>query len=338
MEQIKRTKKNRIIDVAQRAGLDGFLVSLLAMILLAYLWPFPGTDDSPVPVGSIASVGVSFIFFFYGLRISPEKLRAGLSNWKLHTMVHLATFVLFPVLVLSIRPFFVGEENQMLWLGIFFLSVLPSTVSSSVVMVSIAGGNIPAAIFNASISSLLGVVITPLWMGVVLESGSGEFDFLSVVGKLSLQVVFPVSVGLLLHRFWGQWAERRKKAIRYFDQSTILMIVYSSFCESFSNHFFAPYSMRDIVYLGMGMLVLFFVIYQLLTSLSGLLHFTREDEITAVFCGSKKSLIQGAVMSKVLFSGGAHSGVLLLPIMIYHALQLIAASSLAQRMSRRGLN
>jgi sodium/bile acid cotransporter 7 len=334
VEKEKESGTERIIELAQKAGLDGFLVSLLGMILLAYIWPFPGTEKSPVPLGMIASVGVSFIFFFYGLRLSPQKLKAGLSNWRLHVLIQFATFFLFPLLAFLVRPFFAGEENQILWLAIFFLMALPSTVSSSVVMVSIAGGNIPGAIFNASISSLLGVFITPVWMGVVLDGGPGEFDFTAVVGKLALQVLFPVALGISLNKKWGEWAERQKKYIRLFDQATILLIVYTSFCESFDNDLFSEFSMRDLLFLGAGMLALFFVIFKLLQVFSRMLNFSRQDEITAVFCGSKKSLIQGAVMAKVLFSGGANAGIMLLPIMLYHALQLIAASSLAQRFSR----
>lgn len=220
-----------------------------------------------------------------------------------------------------------------MWLAIFFLTVLPSTVSSSVVMVSIARGNIPAAIFNASISSLIGVFITPLWMGLVLDSGPGNFDLLSVVGKLSMQVLLPVFAGIALNRRWGHLAEENKKYIRYFDQSSILLIVYTSFCESFGEHLFDSLGIKEIVFLGIGMLALFFGIYFLLTFISGLLHFNREDKVTAVFCGSKKSLVQGAVMSKVLFAG-PEAGLMLLPIMLYHALQLIAASIIAQRMAR----
>ena len=327
----------KIIAIAGKAGLDGFLLALLSMIGLAYIYPYPGMKSSPVPLGEIATYGVSVIFFFYGLRLSPEKLKAGLTNWRLHTMIHFSTFVLFPLLALAVRPLFKGVENELLWLSIFFLTTLPSTVSSSVVMVSIANGNIPAAIFNASISSLMGVFITPLWMGLVLDNASGEYDLLGVVGKLSLQVILPVGLGILLNKPWGSFAEKHKKKIRYFDQSTILLIVYTSFCESFGEHLFSGFAVRDIVFLGAGMIVLFFAIYLLLSFFSRMLHFSREDEITAVFCGSKKSLIQGAVMSKVLFSGAAYAGVMLLPIMLYHALQLIAASVLAQRMARKNL-
>lgn len=328
----------KFIDTAKKAGLDGFMLALLSMILLAWLWPAPGMQHSPLHLSTVSTYAVSVIFFFYGLRLSPEKLKAGLVNWRLHVMVHLSTFVLFPVLALAFRPFFQNGEGQTMWLAIFFLTVLPSTVSSSVVMVSIARGNVPAAIFNASISSLIGVFITPLWMGLVLESGSGQasaghFDLLSVVGKLSIQVLLPVFAGIVLNKRWGHFAERHKKYIRYFDQSSILLIVYTSFCESFGEHLFDSLGIKEIVFLGIGMLALFFGIYFLLTFISGLLHFNREDKVTAVFCGSKKSLVQGAVMSKVLFAG-PEAGLMLLPIMLYHALQLIAASIIAQRVAR----
>jgi solute carrier family 10 (sodium/bile acid cotransporter), member 7 len=330
---------NRIFETAKRGGLDGFLLALLTMIGLAYLWPYPGMRTSPVPLAQISTWAVSIIFFFYGLRLSPEKLRAGLVNWKLHAIVHVSTFVLFPLLALACRPLFKTHESQIIWIGIFFLTALPSTVSSSVVMVSIAKGNIPAAIFNSSVSSLIGVFVTPLWMGLVLETGTtsqtghGHFDLGSVVGKLALQVLLPVVAGILLNKRWGHLAEKHKKYIRYFDQFSILLIVYTSFCESFGDHLFNGFALKDVVLLGVGMLSMFFAIYYLLTLICNLLGFNREDRITAVFCGSKKSLVQGAVMSKVLFSG-AQAGVMLLPIMIYHALQLIAASVLAQRLAK----
>ncbi|WP_439555067.1 bile acid:sodium symporter family protein [Dyadobacter sp.] len=324
---------SKILETAKKAGLDGFMLALLSMIFLAWLWPAPGMKDSPVPLSDISTYAVSIIFFFYGLRLSPEKLREGLTNWRLHFMVHVSTFVLFPLVALACRPLFVSDEDRTLWLGIFFLTSLPSTVSSSVVMVSIARGNIPAAIFNASISSLIGVFITPLWMGMVMDTGPGHFDLLSVVGKLALQVLLPVFAGILLNKRWGHFAEKNKKYIRYFDQSSILLIVYTSFCESFGEHLFSSLGLKEIVFLGIGMLALFFAIYFLLTFISSLLRFNREDKVTAVFCGSKKSLVQGAVMSKVLFAG-PQAGIMLLPIMIYHALQLIAASIIAQKMAK----
>lgn len=323
----------KILDVAARAGLDGFLLALIGMIVLAWLWPFPGMQESPVPLGTISTYAVSVIFFFYGLRLSPEKLLAGLVNWKLHVVVHMSTFLLFPLIALALRPLFEGNDEEMIWMGIFFLTALPSTVSSSVVMVSIARGNIPAAIFNSSVSSLIGVFITPLWMGMIMEAGPEHFDLGTVVGKLALQVLLPVIAGIMLNKRWGHVAEKYKKYIRYFDQSSILLIVYTSFCESFGAHLFRDFAPLNLLLLGLGMIMMFFAVYFLLTLLCRFFGFNREDRITAVFCGSKKSLVQGAVMSKVLFSG-AQAGIILLPIMLYHALQLIAASVLAQRFAR----
>ncbi|MCY7352640.1 MAG: bile acid:sodium symporter [Cytophagaceae bacterium] len=322
--------------LAVRAGFDWFLLALIGMILLAYLWPEVGNQKGAFSLSALANYGVSIIFFFYGLRLNPEKLRAGLSNWRLHLVVHLTTFVVFPLMLLACRGLFNTEHSALLWLGTFYLAALPSTVSSSVVMVSIAGGNLPAAIFNASVSSLIGVFITPLWMGVVLSSGTaGAYDVWGVIGKLTLQVVVPVVLGIALHRWLGGFAERYRQALRYFDQTIILLIVYTSFCESFARQLFEGYSASDILLLGAGMSGLFFLVYGLVYLTSNLLGFNREDRITALFCGSKKSLVQGSVMAKVLFPAGS-VGVILLPIMLYHALQLIAASILAQAMARRG--
>jgi solute carrier family 10 (sodium/bile acid cotransporter), member 7 len=139
----------------------------------------------------LTGAGISFIFFFYGVKLSPQKLKEGLSNWKLHLVVQSTTFLVFPLVVLLFYALF-GDEANYLWLGTFYLAALPSTVSSSVVMVSIAGGNLPAAIFNASISSMVGIFITPLWMDLMLPETSVSFDLTDTFIKLSLQVLLPV--------------------------------------------------------------------------------------------------------------------------------------------------
>ncbi len=311
--------------------MDGFMLILFCAIGIAYIWPYPGTKESPLHLSVVSSYAVSLIFFFYGLKLNPEKLKAGLGNWRLHMLIQLATFLLFPIIALCIRPFFANNADQTIWLGIFFLCTLPSTVSSSVVMVSIAEGNITAAIFNASISSLLGVLITPLWMGLILESTSTNFDLLPIVGKLSFQVLLPVMVGLFMHRWWGEWADRNKTRIKIMDQSSIILIVYTSFCESFGEGLFSGIGLLKLVSLSLGMILLFFFVYGVLGWLSNVLRFSREDRITTLFCGSKKSLVQGAVMVKVLFAG-PQAGLMLLPIMIFHAFQLIAVSIIARKM------
>lgn len=325
----------KLLEVLNKVGLDGFILMIGSMILLAYFFPQPGMIKEPVSLGQIANIGVSFIFFFYGVKLSIEKLKTELSNWKMHIIVQLTTFLFFPLLVLAFRPFFVKTDLELLWLGIFFLAALPSTVSSSVVMISIAKGNIPAAIFNASISSLIGVVATPLWIGLFIASATGSFDVSDIVLKLVLQVLLPVIIGISLNSRFGNIAKKYKKQLKYFDQAIILTIIYTSFCKSFSEHLFASFSALELAGLAVGMMTLFFAVFFCVGLLSKWFGFSNEDRITVLFCGSKKSLVHGTVMSKVLFQHSTITGIILLPLMLYHALQLIAASIIAQRMARR---
>ncbi len=323
----------RVLQILARFGLDTFILLLIGMIVLAKLFPQGGTGEGPWSLSTLSGYGVSLIFFFYGLKLNFAELKAGLRNWKLHAVVQISSFILFPLLVLSCKGFF-NTSTYPLWLGAFFLASLPSTVSSSVVMVSIAEGNIPAAIFNASISSIIGVFITPVWMSLVNIGAASNADMSDIFLKLILQVLVPVVLGLLLNKKWGHWAQRYKKQLKYFDQAIILSIVYTAFCESFAQHMFSNISFFELVVMGASMLVLFFVAYFITTMVCKALSFNREDTITATFCGSKKSLVHGTVMSKVLFPNSTIIGLLLLPLMLYHALQLIVVSMMAQRLAK----
>jgi sodium/bile acid cotransporter 7 len=321
-------------EITARTGVDGFLLAIILVVVLAWFFPQGGLIEEPVSLEQLANYGVSGIFFFYGLKLSRPKMIQGLSNWKVHLLVQLTTFVVFPLLILAIHPFFQTPDEQLLWLGIFYLAALPSTVSSSVVMVSIANGNIPAAIFNASISSLLGVFLTPIWVGLFMAADTGTFDPWTIVGKLILQVLVPVTLGILLNKYWGVFAERHKQALKNFDQTIILIIIYTSFCKSFALNLFDSMSVAGIVALAGGMLLLFFCVMLLVRLLSKACKLDGPDTVTAMFCGSKKSLVHGTVMSKVLFSQASVVGIILLPLMIYHALQLVATSIMARRIAR----
>ncbi|UKJ08908.1 bile acid:sodium symporter family protein [Solitalea lacus] len=324
----------RILTRLAQFGLDGFILGIILVILLGKLLPGPGVYEGVFSLKSFATYGASLIFFFYGLKLNREKLINGLSNWRLHLMVQLSTYLIFPLVVFTAFKFFGINSTSLLWTGALFLSAIPSTVSSSVVMVSIAGGNIPAAIFNASISSLVGVFLTPFWMEIFLSASSGTFDFTDVVLKLIFQVLIPVMLGLWLNPHLGKLADKYRMQLRYFDQSVILLIVYTSFSESFASRVFDGYSILELMMLGGLMIALFFVGFYLISASANLLKFNRADRITAVFCGSKKSLVHGTVMSKVIFSNGGSLGVILLPLMIYHAMQLVICSFIAQKMMR----
>jgi solute carrier family 10 (sodium/bile acid cotransporter), member 7 len=323
---------NKFLSTLSKVGLNGFFFLLIGTIVLAWLVPSWGIEQNPMHLPKIAEYGVSLIFFFYGLKLNPKSLIAGLSNWKLHLLVQISTFVLFPLTVLAMKWAFPVYFSTLLGLGIFYLAALPSTVSSSVVLVSIAGGNLPSAIFNASISSIIGIFITPLWMSGMLQKTLGGFDIGHTIFKLCLEVLLPVVLGLLLHKKLGRWAARYKVSLRNFDQFIILLIVFTSFCESFSGKMFDGFSLPELFLLGALMLIFFLLVFGLMDILSVWLGFNREDRITVIFCGSKKSLVQGAVMGKVMFPNQAMLGVVLLPLMLYHALQLLAGSTIAKAM------
>ena len=301
------------------------------MILLAF-W-LPGIEKV-IPLDKISTYGIAGIFFFYGLKLSPEKMKEGLSNWKLHILIQLSTFVLFPIIVLLILPFIQSEKQFTLWLAVFFFAALPSTVSSSVVMVSIAKGNIPGAIFNASISGLIGILVTPLWVSLFLEARVGSFDLGQTFIELIIKILLPVVIGLILHKFWGNFANRQKKYLTMFDKTVILIIVYKSFSNSFSDGVFNGISWLALISVGFGVIVIFFIVYFINYLIIRRMSFSREDEITALFCGSKKSLVHGTVFSNVLFTGMSGAGIFLVPIMIYHAFQLFIISMIAQKYDR----
>lgn len=312
---------------------DGFIAGIILMIILARMIPGIGHEGSAVELGTIIKAGIALLFFFYGLKLSPENLKNDLSNWRLHLLIQIITFAVFPILVLMFFPFFNGTSHEILWLAVFFLAALPSTVSSSVVMVNIAHGNMPSAIFNASISGVIGIILTPAWMGLFLDPQAGTFAFGDVILDLVVQILVPVALGLIMHRWWGAWALRNKNRIGLFDKSVILAIVYRSFSDSFERDIFSAIPMHALLVVSGAVIALFFVVFEGTSLLTRLMHFNREDRITVLFCGSKKSLVHGSVMVGVLFAGSTTGSLFLVPVMIYHAFQLFFISIVARKYS-----
>ena len=311
--------------------MNGFIISLVLAIILAYFFP---TALQDLPVNIITDIGIGLIFFFYGLKLAPEELKLGFLNYRSHLLIQLSTFLLFPVLTFSFIPFFEGGIQSNLWLSIFFLGVLPSTVSSSVVMVAIARGNLPTAIFNASVSGLIGILITPLWMSFFMAK-SGDFDFLSILYKLFLQIVLPLFLGLILQQYLGKIARKYSRELSYFDKAVIILIVYSSFSSSYNSGLFEIVKLVDLFKIAGIVTLLFFGMYAILRILCKWLDFDLKDTITAKFCGTKKSLVHGSVMVKIIFGASASVGIFLLPIMLYHILQLFVVTIFAEKYRKR---
>lgn len=306
---------------------NGFIIALLSAILLAYFAPTALRD---FPLEIIIDLGIGFIFFFYGLKLAPADLKLGFLNYPSHILIQLTTFVLFPLLTFLFIPVFEGGIQSEVWLAIFFLGVLPSTVSSSVVMVAIAKGNLPTAIFNASISGLIGILATPLWLSLFLMK-TGEFAVLEIITKLLLQIVFPLFIGLLLQGFLGNLARKNSRKLSLFDKSVIILIVYSSFRNSFDSNLLETIKTMDLLKISMIVVILFFAVYGITGYVCKLLGFSLRDTITVRFAGTKKSLVHGSVMAKIIFGSSASLGLLLLPIMLYHILQLILVAIFAER-------
>lgn len=312
--------------------LDPFLLSLVGVVLLAIIWPQPGVTGGFLRIEWVSSYGIAVVFFLYGLTLAPEKMRAGLSNWRLHVVVTVATFVVFPAVVLAAGPVVQSRVPVEVWIGFFYVAALPSTVSSSVAMTSLARGNVPGALFNASLSSLIGVFATPALMAWFLaSSGTATIPLGDVVLKIVLLVLLPTAIGQLLHRPLAGWIGRNGRWIKILDRVVILSIVYNSFCNSIVDGVWTKHDPILLIEIAMASVVLFFVVYGLVLIPCKLMHFSREDRIAALFCGSKKSLATGVPLAGIIFATlpPAAVGLIIVPIMLYHFLQLVIVSVIA---------
>ena len=315
--------------------IDPFVYAIISAVFLAYLIPFFGDRAlvKPILLG-ISSVGISLIFFFYGLKLNYTIIKEVVKNWRVHLIVQSATFILFPLIVLLFYPFIRTDIAHTLWLAVFFLAVLPSSVSASVVMVAVAKGNVPAAIFNASLSGIIGILITPIWMSYFIQVETMEFDFSEIYFNLVTEIIVPLALGILLQRFFGVWAIRNTAKISMFDKSIILLIVFKSFSESFLEGIFNSIGVFDMTILIFAVIFLFWFVYYIIKFVCFRLNINREDSIAIQFCGSKKSLIHGSVMSKIMFANLPFVGIMLLPLMLFHGFQIVFVSFIAAKKAK----
>ena len=314
---------------------NNFLFALISMIVLAKIIPYREAYNTAFDLNKFIDWGICIIFLLYGLKLNIKEILRDIRNWKLHLVVQFGTFLLFPLLVFLLYPFFKGTDYQLVWLSIFFLASLPSTVSSSVVMVSIAKGNITSAIFNASISGLIGIIVTPLLIGAFLEHTTADVDQMAIIQQLLLKVLLPIILGLLLNPTLKKIVDKYSKWIGQFDKFIILLIVYESFSNAFVEQIFLSVPPIVFVIISFISIGLFFVVYAILKYISQILHFNQEDIITATFCGSKKSLVHGSLFVMVLGIPESEKVIYLLPILLYHSFQLFYVSWLANRLVQR---
>jgi sodium/bile acid cotransporter 7 len=315
---------------------DWFLKGMLIAVGLAFLWPEPGAQGGFLHPELINKIGIALIFFLNGLALSMQSLRAGVLRWQVHLLIQSCTFLIFPLLGLVLIKLTNGWMSVDLQTGFFYLCALPSTVSSSVALTVAARGNVPVALFNATLSSLIGVLLTPLWMAWIIGHSGANFDIAPVMLDLLLWVVLPLVLGQATRPLLRAWAGRNKTHIQMVDRLIILILVYTSFSDSVQQGVWSHYASITLMETIVGVGVLFFVVLLLTRMLSSLLGLQLEDRIAVVFCGSKKTLASGIPMAHLIFGANPALGLILLPIMIYHPLQLAIGGILAQHWSSRG--
>ena len=316
-----------------RLRLDPFTAALLTVVATASLLPVHGAGAPVLAV--ITDIAIGVMFFLYGARLPREAVVSGLTHWRLHLLVLISTFVLFPVLALGANVLVPRFLSRDLYVGIVYLAVLPSTVQSSIAFTSIARGNVAAAICSASASNLIGMVLTPVLVGLLLSAHGGGLS-LQAVESIAAQLFLPFVAGQLLRPWLGAWAERKKKLLSYTDRGSILLVVYGAFSAAVAEGLWGQVSIGQIAILIAACSVLLALVLIATVLASRALGFSKADEITIVFCGSKKSLASGVPMAGIFFPP-ASVGVMVLPLMIFHQIQLMACAFIAQRYAARPL-
>ncbi|MCP1454057.1 MULTISPECIES: bile acid:sodium symporter family protein [Pseudomonas] len=320
-----------ILRHLKRMVTDWFLCGMLLATLLAYFFPTFGATGGAMHAEWVVNIGIFVVFFLHGVNLSGEQIRHGLKNIRLHVMVQGFTFGVFPLIWL-ISHWLVGSHvPALLMLGFFYLCALPSTISSSVALTGSAGGNVPAAILNASLSSVLGIFLTPLLVSFVVGSGAGGIDLGSTLLDLCMMLLLPLVLGQFLRRWLAGFFGRYKRYTSIIDKLVILLLVYAAFCNSMVSGIWQQQGHGVLLSAVLGSAVLLAIILWATTRTARALQFSSADEVAAVFCASKKSLAAGVPMAALIFGNHPGLGLILLPIMIYHPLQLIVCSILAER-------
>ncbi|KQS89695.1 MULTISPECIES: bile acid:sodium symporter family protein [unclassified Rhizobium] len=312
---------------------DTFTILLVLTVVLASLLPISG--EPAEWFGLATKIAIGLLFFLHGARLSRDVVLAGLLHWRLHLVILGSTFVLFPLLGLAAGLLPSSLLPPALYTGILFLCVLPSTVQSSIAFTSMAGGNVPAAICAASASNIFGMFLTPLLVGLLFAAGGhGGFSF-DALEQILLQLLAPFLLGQILQPWIGDFIRARKKLLMPVDRGSILMVVYLAFSEAVTEGLWHTFSVRDLAVVVILDIVLLVIVLLATMHGSRLLGFSKEDEIAITFCGSKKSLASGVPMANVIFAGQS-IGSIVLPLMLFHQIQLMACAVIAQKYAERG--
>ncbi|QSB18937.1 bile acid:sodium symporter [Pseudomonas sp. 15A4] len=311
---------------------DNFTLMLITVVIIASF--LPATGQVAVGFGWLTNIAIALLFFLHGAKLSRESIIAGAGHWRLHLLVFGLTFVLFPLLGLALKPVLSPLIGKDLYMGILYLCALPATVQSAIAFTSLARGNIPAAICSAAASSLFGIFLTPLLVTLLLNVHGEGGSTLDAIVKISVQLLLPFIAGQIMRRWIGAWVGRNKNWLKFVDQGSILLVVYGAFSEAVNEGIWQKTPIWDLAGLVVVCCLLLTLVLVAATLLSKLFGFNQEDRITILFCGSKKSLATGVPMAQVLFAGST-IGLLILPLMLFHQIQLMVCAVVAQRYAKR---
>ncbi|API60908.1 bile acid:sodium symporter [Tardibacter chloracetimidivorans] len=303
----------------------------MGTVVLAALVPARGAAFQLVD--GLAVTAIALLFLLHGLRLPRAAVLQGLGHWRLHLVILGVTFLAFPVFVVLLQMLMPGFVAQPLWAGMLFLAALPSTVQSSIAFTSMARGNVAGAVVAAAASNLLGIVLTP-FIVMLLSEATGASVSLAGVGRIALLLLAPFVLGQILRRWLADWVEKTRRITSFTDRATIILAVYVAFSEATNEGLWQVLPVSDILRLAMLSVLLLALVMLTSGGIGRMLGFSREDRIAIVFCGSKKSLATGIPMAKLLFAGSM-VGPVVLPLMIFHQIQLVICAWLAQRWARR---
>ncbi|KFK96926.1 MULTISPECIES: bile acid:sodium symporter family protein [unclassified Serratia (in: enterobacteria)] len=310
---------------------DRFTLTLIATVLLASF--FPARGEFVGWLHGLTVAAIALLFFMHGAKLSREAILAGSNNWRLHLWVMCSTFIIFPILGVLFKWWSPVNVSPELYTGFIYLCILPATVQSAIAFTSLAGGNVAAAVCSASASSLLGIFVSPLLVGLLMDV-HGDTGGLQQVGTIVLQLLVPFIAGHLSRPLIGKWVERHRKLIGKTDQTSILLVVYTAFGEAVTHGIWHQVGAGSLVFIVVVSIILLTLVLIVNTYMARWLGFNKQDEITIVFCGSKKSLANGIPMANILFPA-ATVGIMVLPLMIFHQIQLMACAVLAKRYQRQ---
>jgi sodium/bile acid cotransporter 7 len=308
---------------------DPFVLLILCVVAVASLLPARGLAADVL--GWTTKIVIGLVFFMHGAKLSTKAVVDGLLHWRLHLTVLSITFVVFPLIGLAVH--LTGLLSPSLSLGFLFLCCLPSTVQASIAFTSIARGDVGSAVTSASLSNLLGMGITPLLIGLITHA-HGSAPTAPLIEGVIFQLIGPFLLGQLTRRWIGEWVARNKALLSKLDRSSVLLVVYAAFGAAVTGGVWNRVSAADLATVTVAALLLLGFVLMFARIAAQRLGFSKEAEIAIVFCGSKKSLISGAPMAGILFAP-AVAGVVILPVMIFHQIQLIACTVIAQRYGQR---